>query len=303
MEEEEHTYVETQAATLLSHQAQYIVAWGMLAFMSDNFPWSNPNNIVWDVDLLANLGCFFLFLPVYDVDVHPRVSVRRRIGKRMRKVTMFAHIVCRVAWGQAVPEKWSMTDKSAFCCSHLCEAFWRWFFDQHGLSEQDYWIPSRWCISPICVHVERTFVNYHRRICRRPTPNGCQCGSQPPCLYFPDEVVQRMTVMWEKYKFFFKKLHFEQRMENVTSGWTVFTPQDFEGRPNIRRHEVSIAHLEEDGTVEVPDEVEGEKALVVPHTAPSVPDFIPTTREAIFQGLSTPGRATTASLLHAYLLL
>jgi len=138
----------------------------MLAFMSDNFPWSNPNNIVWDVDLLANLGCFFLFLPVYDVDVHPRVS-----------------------------EKWSMTDKSAFCCSHLCEAFWRWFFDQHGLSEQDYWIPSRWCISPICVHVERTFVNYHRRICRRPTPNGCQCGSQPPCLYFPDEVVQRMTLV------------------------------------------------------------------------------------------------------------
>lgn len=314
MEEKEgHTYYETLGSRLLSGQARHIVSWGMLAFLSSNFPWTNSDEISWNIELLEEIGCFFLLLPLYEADIHPRVAIRRFIERKKKKVTLFGHIVCRVAWGLPVPEKWSLTDKSAFACSHLCEAFWRWFFDQRGISENDYWLPCRWCVSPLCVHVERTYVNFQRLFCRYPTPDGCQCKSQPPCRFYQAHVVAKMEAMWVKYESFFKKSDFEKKMKFTSDGWSSFTPDSFGIRERRQREEVSVEHLDEDGTVDLPESddhfiVEEEKESPTPPAIrldlPPRPlqfFFMPETIEDVVAGLTNPGGATTATLLHTYL--
>lgn len=193
-------YIPTRASYVNSVTARGIWLVSMVAFLTSNLP---ADYSFEDVNSVACCGCLFYLVAVVLGDLHPRVSSHLHLSQ------LYAHIVARIAWKLGVPESWSSTDMACYVCSHLCEAFWRMFFDENGISEDEYWLPCRWCVSPCCVTVEKQSANLGRRYCRKTWEGGCQCGSQPPCRHFSAEQKEIMKEQWELHKNYFRKTAFE----------------------------------------------------------------------------------------------
>ena len=196
--------------------AQAIFLVGILVFLSVNFP---PQAIKqFDIKTLQNTSCIFVNLPRH-VEGHPRVTTD------FFPTPAFCHIITRVAFGDRVPEWFHPSDPDSFECSHLCEAFWREFLAAHPPVD-DSVLPSIHCVNPFHLTVEHHDINSKRGFCTRTWEGGCQCGQQPPCLFFSQEEWEVMTNLYQEWKNIFKinRLH----GADVGDNFFLLTPEDFD---------------------------------------------------------------------------
>jgi len=99
----------------------------------------------------------------------------------------YGHIVMKKACGDWVPVTWIPSDGNSYACSHLCETFWKLMLSELKWLRRLGWTLSVRCVNPQHVHVETLRMNIARRSCTGVSAQGCQCGSQPPCLWFNEE--------------------------------------------------------------------------------------------------------------------
>jgi len=83
----------------------------------------------------------------------------------------FAHIITRRAFGDLVPEVWDSAN-DGYECSHLCECPWRRLairFSNHRILRLRRFLnPSRRCVNPLHLVVERRSVNQTRALVPEP---------------------------------------------------------------------------------------------------------------------------------------